>query len=342
VTPIEGTCCSENGMGGPDTDGDNLCDRSPFTWSTDTWSALAFNAAGEHYGRGCGTAYGPDTCDANQHAYVYAFESAGVGGDATMTASATTHVDCDACQAATVSVTATLDPDATWLTTGDVTTCATGCMLMAPEHLAITVATSCEGGVVSGHIALTETQQAGFLPPEGTHSLHPWWDELNTWTDAMVAGAVAAYQASDPTACSFPAAQGVTPIEQTCCSAGGLGGPDTDDDDLCDLSPDTWSTNTWSALGFVPDAPHGFVYETETSGEGLDAVFSVSAYADLDCDGFQSTFRRTVTVADAALGWDTGTPDPANLQEGTCTPLGGDAAWAYPTRAIYFADKHSE
>ena len=107
-------------------------------------------------------------------------------------------------------------------------------------------------------------------------------------------------------------------------SAGGLPGPDTDADDLCDPSPATWNTTTWSALNFAPEAPHGFVYETETSGVGLDAVFTVSAYGDLDCDGVQSTFRRTITVAEAQVGWDTDTPEAASLQAGGVAHLPDD------------------
>ena len=342
ATPIEGTCCSSNALGGPDIDGDDLCDRNLTYWATNTWWALAFNPHGEHYDKGCGTMHGPDTCDENQHAYVYAFESAGVLAEATMTASATVHVGCEACLEATVSVSAALDPEATWLETPQGQSCASGCLLLAPEHLAITLPTACDAGAVSGHVVLSESQRAGFLPPEESESLHPWWDDLSASMDTIVSGAVAAYQSSDASACVFPAAQGITPIEGTCCSTGMLGGPDADGDDLCDANPGGWGTATWSALGFAPDTPQGFVFETSASGEGLDAVFSVTAYADLDCDGTQSTFQRIVTAADAALGWETGSPEEAALEPGTCTPVGGDAAWTYPTRSIYYSAKQAE
>ncbi|MEC9072414.1 MAG: hypothetical protein VX938_08555, partial [Myxococcota bacterium] len=50
----------------------------------------------------------------------------------------------------------------------------------------------------------------------------------------------------------FPATQGATPVEETCCSTGGQGGPDLDGNDLCDTDVPVWSTWTWSDLGFTP------------------------------------------------------------------------------------------
>ena len=50
--------------------------------------------------------------------------------------------------------------------------------------------------------------------------------------------------------CQFPTNQGVTPIEGTCCSTGGLPGPDANNDDRCDSAPTTWNTDTRSSVNF--------------------------------------------------------------------------------------------
>jgi len=92
--------------------------------------------------------------------------------------------------------------------------------------------------------------------------------------------------------CQFPASQGVTPIEGTCCSA--QGGPDKDADDRCDGDPTAWNdTNgVWSSLSFQMNDQHYFVYSFSSQGTLGTARFTASAYADLDCDTIQSTFQR--------------------------------------------------
>ena len=92
--------------------------------------------------------------------------------------------------------------------------------------------------------------------------------------------------------CQFPQNQGVTPVEATCCSTGGLGGPDGNGDDRCDSDPDVWSTDTWSALNFQITDEHYFVYAFDASGTLDTAGFTTTANADLDCDAIQSTFQR--------------------------------------------------
>ena len=92
--------------------------------------------------------------------------------------------------------------------------------------------------------------------------------------------------------CQFPATQLATPRAGTCCSSNGLSGPDKDGNDRCDPDPSYWNTPTWSALNFqIPDE-HYFVYSFESSGVLADAGFTITANADLDCDGVQSTFQR--------------------------------------------------
>jgi prepilin-type N-terminal cleavage/methylation domain-containing protein len=79
VTPVEGTCCSSNGLAGADHNGDERCDADPDLWNTPVWNALTFQMTDEHY-------------------YVYGFESDGELSDATMVISAHGDLDCDGIQ----------------------------------------------------------------------------------------------------------------------------------------------------------------------------------------------------------------------------------------------------
>jgi type IV pilus assembly protein PilA len=93
--------------------------------------------------------------------------------------------------------------------------------------------------------------------------------------------------------CQFPEDQGVTPSSKTCC--GSLSSAhDLDKDERCDSNPGLWTGGaTWSALTFQINDQHFFTYEFDENGETLSlARMTASAYADLDCDGTQSTFQR--------------------------------------------------
>lgn len=92
--------------------------------------------------------------------------------------------------------------------------------------------------------------------------------------------------------CQFPANQGMTPLETTCCSSNSQGGPDLNGDDRCDSDSIVWNTPTWSALNFQMNDEHYFVYSFDASGTLDEAGFTATANADLDCDGIKSTFQR--------------------------------------------------
>ena len=98
----------------------------------------------------------------------------------------------------------------------------------------------------------------------------------------------------DKVACQFVNGDtGVTPTEGTCCSSGVGGGPDADADDRCDVTPGYWDTAIWSALKFQMSDQHYFIYQYVSNDLTLaDAEFTTTAFADLDCDGIQSTFER--------------------------------------------------
>ena len=106
--------------------------------------------------------------------------------------------------------------------------------------------------------------------------------------------------------CQFPRSQGITPVEATCCSTGGQGGPDTNGDGRCDPDPNLWMGDVWAALNFRMLGESYFTYAFTTSGTGPDAMFTITGNADLDCDGTQSTFQRM------------GYADPSALRAGEC------------------------
>ncbi len=262
VTPIEGTCCPN--LGGPDKDADDLCDSDPLSWNDNNgvWSAL-----------------GVGVTMREPHAFVYNFASSGSLGTANFTISAFGDQDCDGAQS-TFAVQGVATPE-------------DPCHLAPPSALSF-VPEAANAPTVS--LALTPGQQAGFLPAVGVVSPNPRFDEVSANLAAIADGVVAYYQAQPPGACAFPALQQVTPVEGTCCAAGG--GPDEDGDDLCDADPTVWQTPAWQAVGFALEGPHAYLYALGAYGWNVPdlppSLFRVSAYADLDCDTIPSTFVRFV------------------------------------------------
>ena len=90
--------------------------------------------------------------------------------------------------------------------------------------------------------------------------------------------------------CQFPAAQGMTPdvTAKKCCG----GASDADKDDRCDVNTSLWTAQVWSALNFQMNDQHYFAYSFASSGTLVDAKFTATANADLDCDTTLSTFER--------------------------------------------------
>jgi len=114
--------------------------------------------------------------------------------------------------------------------------------------------------------------------------------------DKIYKGSVTYFQSpkADPTPgqedqllpCQFPVTVAETPAD-SCCNN------DADGDGRCDAAAETvWNDASWSALSFEMKDHHYFVYRFDSSGTGADAVFTASAFGDLDCDGTMSTFRR--------------------------------------------------
>jgi hypothetical protein len=87
--------------------------------------------------------------------------------------------------------------------------------------------------------------------------------------------------------CAFPPSAPATPPLTSLCCDGTRG-----TEGRCSPSASDWEGETWSALYFQMNEPHYFHYAYTSTGVGNDAKFTVSAYADLDCDGEWSTFER--------------------------------------------------
>ena len=269
ATPVEGTCCSFGGLGGPDQNANERCDPDPDVWTTPEWSALGVTLAGEHR-------------------HVLAFEPFPVTQDAapSFLAGATADADCDGLETR-LSVFGVSEPS------GAV------CDMQPPELLALEP----EAGPAASPleplvVALTATQRDGFAPPASMTSTNAYWDEVVPNLEVACAGAAAWFEAN----CAFPdlpedsphGPGAWVPVQGTCCGEGGLGGPDADYDGLCDPDPAGTASGPFAALGLTLDAPHAFVYRVERLGTAASPTLRFDGYSDLDCDGVQSTFRRWV------------------------------------------------
>ncbi len=256
--PIEGTCCMSGGLGGPDIDGDDRCDVNPDVWSggwsgsSYSWADLAFAIGGETR-------------------QVVSVEPA--PEDGTLTLRLRSDADCDEAQHQVVL---------------HVQLAEDGCALETPTSLEVIDEEGASYVVSLLEGSPLQLQKLEFLGTKDVVSYNPHVETLATRATAMAAEAASIYAET----CSFPANQGVTPIEGTCCSVSGLGGPDTDGDNQCDANPDVWQTTTWTSLGFALDEDQPFVFETEqlaTEQTGVER-YAIRAYGDLDCDSIQSTF----------------------------------------------------
>lgn len=87
--------------------------------------------------------------------------------------------------------------------------------------------------------------------------------------------------------CQFPLGEIRSSLAQSCCDER-VNLPGTN---LCDPAKIEWNRTLWHALGrFQMRDPHAFIYEYKAEGVLGDARYTVSAFADLDCDGVISTF----------------------------------------------------
>jgi len=294
LTPVEGTCCSAGGLGGPDTNGDNLCDVTGgmnMFCSEETWTSLGF---------------APES----PHAFTYRFVNYADWADPPpdnhggFTIEAQGDPECDGIPVfyyQHVDVEAFVPP--AWAEVeydyyGEpVESEPAPCGLVGDEE-------------ADPWVASTGDLRLGTVP-----SGHDLDAEVETQFDSILTGAIAAYEASPPGACQFPANQGLTPLEETCCSSGGLGGMDTNGNNLCDVSTD-WDYGTWSEVGFTgPGDEHALTYGFGSS----EALFEVYAKADPLCQAASWHYSRRIDLSSLTFEGD------------GCVPVGGADAWSAAT-----------
>ena len=222
---------------GPDHDFDGYCDRTTAYWDEWTWAALGFSLG------------------STPHRFVYAFWPLDDEDDL-FEVEARTWVRCDA--------------DPAWADCNHVyrVTVPRGTEEgeIAWQDDAIRVEHSVEGDCPEGAPSSLGTQISPFEwrpsawddgPPATVESLVPNWEEVRDNLAYLAERLADVYAASGPD-CQFPANQGVTPLEGTCCAS--LGGPDTNGDGLCDGSDVYFDEPSWNALDFNPGPAHAFTY----------------------------------------------------------------------------------
>jgi type IV pilus assembly protein PilA len=85
---------------------------------------------------------------------------------------------------------------------------------------------------------------------------------------------------------AFPKSTNWTPAA-SCCGQPG---------DKCAADASQWKGESWKALNFSVDDAHHYQYRVTSTGKGAKASIVVEARGDLDCDGINSTFKRTITL----------------------------------------------
>jgi hypothetical protein len=86
--------------------------------------------------------------------------------------------------------------------------------------------------------------------------------------------------------CQFPHGEIRTTQAKSCCDPAV-----NDGHGLCDPGKIEWNRSLWNTLRFQITDHQPYVFAYEAQGTLGAATFTVSAYADIDCDGRFSTFR---------------------------------------------------
>lgn len=85
----------------------------------------------------------------------------------------------------------------------------------------------------------------------------------------------------------FPTTQAATPTANSCCGQAG---------DKCAPSATTFTAATWQALNFSVDDPFYYWYAYTSANLDTAAVFTASAFGNLDCDTTYATYQRVGSV----------------------------------------------
>ena len=110
----------------------------------------------------------------------------------------------------------------------------------------------------------------------------------------------------------LPISQGLTPVEEACCSANG--GHDLDGDGLGDAKPENWESPVWENLGFELFSPHQFAYSVSLwPADDGTVQLRFGAQWDSTCDTSQEGLLLAATLAAGGPGCELSRPDHVSL-----------------------------
>ena len=267
LTPVEATCCGS--YGGPDNNGDNMCDPDPDVFSTQTWTDVGFKLLGSFQNPVNFKQYEEDND---------AFE---------FRTSAYSDLDCDG-DISVFTLRATAQPDPMGGCAIERAKAVQYSLLYLPE-VVVGVALpdpqleySYWSAVFSGMFGQL---QEDAIPLQETfeYIFADQVDHLDFLVDL-----VGQYWEAN---CSFPEFPPKTPDTKSCCS---------EDSINCPVDAQAWQHPFWAGIGFSIDEPHPFIYEViSTPVGGAVQVLLMKSSADNNCDGWMPNTIERVGIAEA-------------------------------------------
>ncbi len=296
MTPSPGTCCPA--FGGPDSNGDHLCDVDASLWQTETWRFLGFKLE-------------------EGHRFAYSFEEFGdSSGEPLFEILAVGDLDCDG-TSVTFSLQGSFAPDSKpYFDSWELN------RLNKPTQIAVAHKALANGpAFIDPYLDVPPATTANDAYQIGVgETYYGRFSEPLVYLQEMYVGAMryfsipraqlghkpwclsapGDYELMKPYKAHFPEylplTYGLTPVEGTCCSS--RGGHDTKSDDFCDSNIGSFEYGPWSNLGFSVDSQHEFVYAIEED-EWFDVTrLRFKAYRDPDCDGQYEMLVLTATIPD--------------------------------------------
>ena len=277
ITPVEGTCC--NRFGGPDTDGDDLCDSCPDLYSEPVWMNLGFRRHGQF------------------SALVATSEKRLTNGSATIMFEARHDANCD-------------KQFDRFIILGELTEEDGSCKLSRNWFVEWFPFYESQTQVPPAAVGIP----AGFSQSMGWTDL-PWTiacdaDTLQTRETfkflfaepignlQRIADGISTHYLAN---CRLPPYPPLTPERGTCC--GRNGGPDANNDGSCDPELVSWDHKFWRTIGFSISTEHFYLYRVAArvlpDGKTL---LTVTASGDLNCNASYSRIERFGILGQTAPG----------------------------------------
>ena len=179
-------------------------------------------------------------------------------------------------------------------------------MRLRSVSLLLLVCLACDGGEGTPEPAKGAEGEAGpstedAAKPETPTSAFTEYQRKSMRSEAMVNGRMIVdllrtrLVVDEAAPSSIPA----TPPPGSCCKL---------PEGLCPKDMGAWEDPGWKGLGFQPRDAHRYSYQVDVEGSKV----SVTASADLDCDGTLSTFTYEGTLAGEELEFATDAPVETN------------------------------